>query len=175
MQENPHAIAFFRNDKYIHSQTIFNNILFGIVKTTTPSAREKINQFMIALLIGEDFLEKMIEIGMNFKVGTKGNNLSGGQQQKLAIARTFLKSPPVMILDEATSALDNNSQKRIQSVLSRHWKGKSTLIAVVHRLDIVKEYDKVAFLKAGKIVEMGTYDELMAKKGYFYELGHKQK
>ncbi|MCD4720961.1 MAG: ABC transporter ATP-binding protein/permease [Desulfobacula sp.] len=175
MQKDPHAVAFFRNDQYIHSQTIFNNILFGIVKTTNPGAREKINQFMVALLIGEDFLEKMIEIGMNFEVGTKGNNLSGGQQQKLAISRIFLKSPPIMILDEATSALDNISQKRIQNVLSRHWKGKSTLIAVVHRLDIVKEYDKVAFLKAGKIVEMGTYDELMDRKGYFYGLVNEQK
>ncbi len=171
----PHAIAFFRNDQYIHSQTIFNNILFGILKTTNPDAQEKINKFMIALLIGEDFLERMIEIGMNFSVGTQGNRLSGGQRQKLAIARTFLKSPPIMILDEATSALDNNSQKRIQNVLSRIWKGKSTLIAVVHRLDIVKEYDKVAFLKAGKIVEMGTYDELMEKKGYFYELVYEHK
>jgi ABC-type multidrug transport system fused ATPase/permease subunit len=175
MQKDPQAIAFFRNDQYIHSQTIFNNILFGIVKTTNPSDQEKINQFMVALLIGEDFFEKMIEIGMNFKVGTQGNKLSGGQKQKLAIARTFLKSSPIMILDEATSALDNKSQKRIQNVLSRYWKGKSTLIAVVHRLDIVKEYDKVAFLKAGKIVEMGTYDELMAKKGYFYELVYEHK
>lgn len=174
-QKDPLAIAFFRKDQYIHSQTIFNNILFGIVKTNNPGDQEKINQFMIALLIGEDFLERMIEIGMNFCVGTEGNKLSGGQRQKLAIARTFLKSPPIMILDEATSALDNNSQKRIQNVLSRVWKGKSTLIAVVHRLDIVKEYDKVAFLKAGKIVEMGTYDELMAKKGYFYELVYEHK
>jgi len=175
LQKDPNAIAFFKNDQYIHSQTIFNNILFGIVKTTNPAAQDKINQFMIALLIGEDFLEKMIEIGMDFKVGTKGNNLSGGQQQKLAIARTFLKSPPIMILDEATSALDNNSQKRIQSVLSRNWKGKSTIIAVVHRLDIVKDYDRVVFLKAGKIVEVGTYDELMDKKGYFYELANEHK
>ncbi len=174
-QKDPHAIAFFRKDQYIHSHTISNNILFGIVNTTNPSAQEKINQFMVALLIGEDFFEKMIEIGMNFNVGTEGNKLSGGQRQKLAIARTFLKSPPIMILDEATSALDNNSQKRIQNVLSRYWKWKSTLIAVVHRLDIVKEYDKVAFLKAGKIVEMGTYDELMAKKGYFYELVYEHK
>ncbi len=112
LQKDPNAIAFFRNDQYIHSQTIFNNILFGIVKTTNPGEQEKINQFMIALLIGEDFLEKMIEIGMNFQVGTRGNNLSGGQQQKLAIARTFLKSPSIMILDEATSALDNKSQKK---------------------------------------------------------------
>ncbi len=172
---HPDAIAFFKSDHYIRSQTIFNNILFGIVKDTNPAAREKINQFMVALLIGEDFLEKMIEIGMEYNVGTMGNNLSGGQRQKLAIARIFLKSPPVMILDEATSALDNNSQKRIQNVLARHWKGKNTLIAVVHRLDIVKEFDKVIFLRAGKIAEMGTYDELMAKKGYFYELAYEYK
>lgn len=175
LKEDPEAIAFFRNDQYIHSQTIFNNILFGILKSTNPADQDRINKYMVELLIREDFLEKMLEIGMNYEVGTKGNNLSGGQRQKLAIARTFLKSPPIMILDEATSALDNNSQKRIQNVLSRQWKGKSTLIAVVHRLDIVKEYDKVAFLKAGKIVEMGTYDELMEKKGYFYELAYEHR
>ena len=136
---------------------------------------DKINQYMVALLIGEDFLERMIEIGMEFQVGTRGNRLSGGQRQKLAIARTFLKAPSIMILDEATSALDNNSQKRIQSVLSRQWKGKSTLIAVVHRLDIVKEYDKVVFLKAGKILESGSYEELMEQKGAFYELATQNK
>jgi ABC-type multidrug transport system fused ATPase/permease subunit len=174
-KNDPDAVAFFKNDQYIHSQTIFNNILFGILKSTNPADQDRINKYMVELLIREDFLERMIEIGMNYQVGTKGNNLSGGQCQKLAIARTFLKSPPIMILDEATSALDNNSQKRIQNVLSRQWKGTSTLIAVVHRLDIVKEYDKVAFLKAGKIVEMGTYEELMAKKGYFYELAYEHR
>jgi len=172
LKQDHNAVAFFRADQYIHSQTIFNNILFGILKSTNPADQDRINKYMVELLIREDFLEKMIEIGMNYQVGTKGNNLSGGQRQKLAIARTFLKAPPIMILDEATSALDNNSQKRIQNVLSRQWKGKSTLIAVVHRLDIVKEYDKVAFLKAGKIVEIGSYDELMEKKGYFYELAY---
>lgn len=174
-KKDPSAVAFFRSDQYIHSQTIFNNILFGILKSSNPQDQDRINKYMVELLIREDFLEKMIEIGMNYQVGTKGNNLSGGQRQKLAIARTFLKSPPIMIMDEATSALDNNSQKRIQNVLSRQWKGKSTLIAVVHRLDIVKEYDKVAFLKAGKIVEMGTYDELIEKKGYFYELAYEHR
>lgn len=174
-KEDAAAVAFFRSDQYIHSQTIFNNILFGVLKSTNPADQDRLNKYMVELLIREDFLEKMIEIGMNYQVGAKGNNLSGGQRQKLAIARTFLKAPPIMILDEATSALDNNSQKRIQNVLTRQWKGKSTLVSVVHRLDIVKEYDKVAFLKAGKIVEMGTYNELMEKKGYFYELasGHR--
>jgi ABC-type multidrug transport system fused ATPase/permease subunit len=121
-------------------------------------------------LIAEDFLETVIEIGMQFDVGSKGDKLSGGQRQKLAIARTFLKNPRVLIMDEATSALDNKSQSRIQNLLENRWKGKSTLIAVVHRLDIIKNFDRVAVMKAGNIGEIGTYDELIARKGLLYEL-----
>jgi len=104
---------------------------------------------------------------MDFQVGSKGDKLSGGQRQKLAIARVFLKDPKIMILDEATSALDNKSQARIQNLLETRWKGGSTVIAVVHRLDIIKNYDRVVVMKAGKIGELGTYDELMAKKGCY--------
>lgn len=75
-----------------------------------------------------------------------------------------------MILDEATSGLDNDSQARIQDLLETQWKGKSTLISVVHRLDIVKNYDQVAVMKAGKIVEKGSYDDLMNKQGTLFEL-----
>jgi ABC-type multidrug transport system fused ATPase/permease subunit len=107
---------------------------------------------------------------MEFQVGSKGDRLSGGQRQKLAIARVFLKAPRVLIMDEATSALDNRSQARIQSLLDTRWKGQSTLIAVVHRLDIIKRYDKIAVMKAGRIGEMGTYDDLIAKEGMLYEL-----
>jgi ABC-type bacteriocin/lantibiotic exporter with double-glycine peptidase domain len=109
-------------------------------------------------------------MGMQYSVGTKGDNLSGGQRQKLAIARIFLKKPAVMIMDEATSGLDNDSQARIQDLLESQWKGKSTLISVVHRLDIIKNYDSVAVMKAGKIVEKGDYKDLMQKKGTLYEL-----
>ena len=73
-------------------------------------------------------------------------------------------------MDEATSGLDNKSQSRIQNQLENRWKGRSSLIAVVHRLDITKNFDKIAVLKAGKIIEMGTYDELIAKKGVLYDL-----
>jgi ABC-type multidrug transport system fused ATPase/permease subunit len=73
-------------------------------------------------------------------------------------------------MDEATSGLDNKSQRRIQELLEAQWRGKSTLIAVVHRLDIIENYDLVAVMKAGKIVEMGTYDDLMGKKGTLFEL-----
>jgi len=113
-----------------------------------------------------------VEIGMEFRVGTKGDRLSGGQRQKLAIARAFLKQPRILIMDEATSALDNASQQRIQNVLELKWKGASTLIAVAHRLDTIRNFDKIAVMKVGKIMEMGTYQELLTKKGLFYELVH---
>jgi ABC-type multidrug transport system fused ATPase/permease subunit len=170
VHDDPQAITFYQASEYIYSQTILDNILFGKTKTINPQAEEKINQSIIQVLIEEDLLETIVEIGMEFEVGSKGDRLSGGQRQKLAIARIFLKVPGVLIMDEATSALDNNSQSRIQSLLDSKWKGKSTLIAVVHRLDIVKGYDKIAVMKAGRIGEIGTYEELINKKGMLHEL-----
>jgi ABC-type multidrug transport system fused ATPase/permease subunit len=169
-EDDPGAVTFYQPSEYIHSQTILNNIFFGKTKETNPEAQEKIYQNIIQLLIEEDLLETIIEIGMYFQVGSKGDKLSGGQRQKLAIARAFLKNPRILIMDEATSALDNTSQARIQNLLETRWKKKSTVISVVHRLDTIKNYDCVAVMKAGKILEMGTYDELMAKKGQLYEL-----
>ncbi len=168
--DDPEAFTFYQMSEYIYSQTILNNIFFGKTKTDNPQAQERINKSIIQLLIEEDLLETIIEIGMHYQVGTKGDKLSGGQQQKLAIARIFLKAPRILIMDEATSALDNKSQTRIQNLLETRWKKKSTVVSVVHRLDTIKNYDKVAVMKAGKILEIGTYDELMARKGMLYEL-----
>ncbi len=168
--DDPDAFNFYQMSEYIFSQTILNNIFFGKTNTSNPHAQERINQNIIQLLVEEDLLETVIEIGMRFEVGSKGDKLSGGQRQKLAIARAFLKHPNILIMDEATSALDNKSQARIQNLLETRWKKKSTVISVVHRLDTIKNYDKVAVMKAGKIVELGAYDELMAQKGLLYEL-----
>jgi ABC-type methionine transport system ATPase subunit len=168
--EFPEAFSFYRKSEYIFSHTIRNNIFFGRLKTTNPQIQDTINEQVVQLLIEEGILETVVEIGMQFQVGSKGDRLSGGQRQKLAIARAFLKKPPILIMDEATSALDNKSQTRIQTLLDTHWKGKATLIAVVHRLDIIKKFDKIGVMKSGKIEEMGSYEELMAKKGALYEL-----
>jgi ABC-type multidrug transport system fused ATPase/permease subunit len=170
LQERPETFSFYQMAEYIYSQTILNNIFFGKTKTSRSQAEEKINQSIIQLLIEEDLLETIVEIGMRFDVGTKGDRLSGGQRQKLAIARAFLKSPRILIMDEATSALDNTSQSRIQNLLETRWKNKSTLVAVVHRLDTIKNYNHVAVMKAGRIEEIGSYDELMNRKGMLYEL-----
>jgi len=169
-EDDPEAFTFYQMSEYIYSQTILNNIFFGKTKTSERRAQEIIDQSIIQLLIEEDLLEAIIEIGMHYQVGTKGDRLSGGQQQKLAIARIFLKAPRILIMDEATSALDNKAQTRIQNLLETRWKKKSTVVSVVHRLDTIKNYDKVAVMKAGKILEMGTYDELIARKGMLYEL-----
>jgi ABC-type multidrug transport system fused ATPase/permease subunit len=168
--DDPEAFSFYQIAEYIYSQTILNNIFFGKKTTVNPIAQEKIDQSVIQLLIEEDLLETIIDTGMQFQVGSKGDRLSGGQRQKLAIARVFLKSPKVLIMDEATSALDNKSQARIQNLMDTRWKGKSTLISVVHRLDIIKTYDRIAVMKAGKLGEIGTYEELMKKEGMLYEL-----
>jgi ABC-type multidrug transport system fused ATPase/permease subunit len=168
--EIPDAFSFYRRYDYIPSHTIMNNLVFGGVKSSSPQIQDLINEQIVQLLIEEDLLETILQIGMQFQVGTKGDRLSGGQRQKLAVARAFLKNPKILILDESTSALDNRSQALIQKVLDSHWRGKTTLIAVVHRLDIIKGYDKVGVMKSGKLEEMGTYNELLAKKGLLYEL-----
>jgi ABC-type multidrug transport system fused ATPase/permease subunit len=166
----PGVFTFYSKNDYIFSQTILNNILFGKAKTSTPQAQEVITQNIIQVLIERDLLETIVEIGMHYNVGGKGEKLSGGQRQKLAIARAFLKSPRLLIMDEATSALDNTSQARIQNLLETRWKRRSTLVAVVHRLDTIRNFDRIAVMKAGKIIEMGAYDELIARKGALYEL-----
>jgi ABC-type bacteriocin/lantibiotic exporter with double-glycine peptidase domain len=99
-----------------------------------------------------------------------GDRLSGGQKQKLAIARVLIKQPKIILMDEATSALDNKSQARIQRLMTTRWKGKRTVIAAVHRLDILNTFDKIAVMKAGKLVEYGTYQELIEQKGILHEL-----
>jgi energy-coupling factor transporter ATP-binding protein EcfA2 len=165
----PETFTFYSQNDYIYSQTILNNIFFGKTKTSSTQTQETITQNIIQLLIEKDLLETIVDIGMHYNVGSKGDNLSGGQRQKLAIARVFLKAPRVLIMDEATSALDNKSQARIQNLLETRWR-KSTLIAVAHRLDTIRKFDKIAVMKAGKIIEMGGYDELIARKGALYEL-----
>jgi ABC-type multidrug transport system fused ATPase/permease subunit len=120
--------------------------------------------------VESELLEEIIELGLQYPVGTKGDNLSGGQRQKLAIARVFLKTPALLIMDEATSGLDNDSQARIQQLIETQWKGKSTVISVAHRLDTIKHYDQVAVMKGGEIVERGGYEELMDQKGVLFEL-----
>ncbi len=166
----PGLFQFYEEKRYIHDQSILNNILFGKTKSDLAHAQEKINQAVIHMLIEEECLEKIASIGMHFQVGSTGDRLSGGQRQKLAIARVLIKQPSIIIMDEATSALDNKSQTRIQRLMEMRWKKKRTVIAIIHRLDTIQGFDKIAVMKAGKLVEWGTYPQLIDQKGILYEL-----
>ena len=158
--------------QYLYTKSVLDNILFGRIRKDQPEAMEKIQQLIVKLLEEENLLDEVLDIGQDFQVGSKGDRLSGGQKQKVAIVRALLKKAPILILDEATASLDNTSQARIQHMLETDLKGKHTVVAVVHRLDTVAAYDRIAVLKAGRIVEMGEYDQLMAAQDVFYQLKH---
>ncbi len=166
----PGLISHYEQDAYIQGESIINNIFFGRIRADLPDSQEKINQAIIHLLIEENLLEDVAQRGMEFQVGSMGDRLSGGQRQKLAIARVLLKEPRIIIMDEATSALDNKSQARIQHLVESRWRKRKTLISIVHRLDNIKSFDKIGVMKAGKMMEFGPYDELMGMKGGLYEL-----
>jgi ABC-type multidrug transport system fused ATPase/permease subunit len=166
----PDTFSYFEEQSYVHGESIFNNIIFGRTKSENSKAQENLNQNIIRLLIEEDCLEAIAEAGMDYQLGSMGNLLSGGQKQKLAIARVLLKNSKIILMDEATSALDNKSQSRIQNLIEKRWRGRRTVVAVVHRLDSISGFDKIAVMKAGKLMEFGTYEELIAKKELLHEL-----
>jgi ATP-binding cassette subfamily B protein len=107
--------------------------------------------------------------GLNTSVGEHGDKLSGGQKQRIAIARAIIRDPKVIIFDEATSALDSASELEIQKAIENLTKNRTTFI-VAHRLSTIRNADKIAVIRDGKCVEFGNYEELMEKKGEFYNL-----
>ncbi len=159
----------FCPSEYLYTRTLLDNILFGAVKSEQVFD-EQLRSLAAQAFSDEQLLDEVLEIGLEFEVGSKGDRLSGGQKQKLAIARAFLKDAPILIMDEATASLDNTSQARIQNLLETDFRGRKTIVAVIHRLDLTPAYDRIIVLKAGRIVEQGTYEELMEQKGDFYEL-----
>ena len=111
--------------------------------------------------------------GLDTKIQEHGGNLSGGQRQRISIARAFVRNPKILILDEATSALDTISEKQIQEATRNLAKDRTTLI-VAHRLSTIRDADRIAVIENGGVSEIGTYEELMEKKGSFYKMREMQ-
>jgi ATP-binding cassette, subfamily B, bacterial len=156
-------IGFVTQDTYLFSTSIYENIRFG-----NPDAEiDKVIE--VAKLANAHQFISNTRYGYNTLIGDKGIKLSGGQKQRLALARTLIKDSDIVLLDEATSALDNKNEEEILEKLEQILKDK-TVIAVTHRISSVRNFDKIVVISEGKIVESGTYQELLVRKGHFFNL-----
>ena len=163
LPEYRHHISVVPQSTVLFTGTIKENILYGVQNVS----QQKFEQILESANINE-FLGELPD-GVNTIIGEHGNKLSGGQKQRISIARALIRNPKILILDEATSALDNISELHVQKAINTLIKGRTTFI-VAHRLSTIRNADKIIVMDKGKIVETGTYEDLMEKKGHFYEL-----
>lgn len=162
------AIGVVPQDTVLFNDTIFYNIKYGRADATDAEvyAAAKLAQI-------DDFVRGLPD-GYNTMVGERGLKLSGGEKQRVAIARTILKAPPILLLDEATSALDSHTEREIQDALDRVSKDRTTVV-IAHRLSTIIHADSILVLEAGRVAEQGTHGELIAKNGLYASLWARQR
>lgn len=156
-------IGIVQQDVFIFSENVHDNIAYGRIDASE-------DEIIAAAKAAEahEFITSLPD-GYDTNIGERGVKLSGGQKQRISIARIFLKNPPILILDEATSSLDNETEKKIQRALNSLSKNRTTLI-IAHRLATVQKADRIVVLTENGIVEQGKHEDLMAKKGVYYDL-----
>ena len=157
------AVAVVSQEVVLFDDTIAANIGFG-----RPGATRAEIEAAAAAAAAHTFVTALPE-GYDFRVGSGGGRLSGGERQRVALARAFLKDAPILLLDEATSALDSESERLVQEALTRLMRGRTTLV-IAHRLSTVREADQIAVMDAGRVIEIGRHDDLLAAGGPYARL-----
>ncbi|BCG58777.1 ABC transporter ATP-binding protein [Paenibacillus sp. URB8-2] len=161
------SIGYVFQESYLFGFSVRENIRFG----RPEASDEEIEQAAKAAMAHEFILQ--LPQGYDTLVGDRGMKLSGGQKQRIAIARMLISDPRIVLLDEATSALDNVSEGEVKTALDRLFQGR-TMIAVAHRLSTIKDFDRIVVVDEGTIAEIGSYEELIAREGIFYNLAQGQ-
>ena len=161
------VIGVVPQDTVLFNDTIRYNIAYGRDGATQDQIEDAARAAQI-----HDFIISLPD-GYETAVGERGLKLSGGEKQRVGIARTLLKNPPILLLDEATSALDSETESDIQDALHRAGEGR-TVIIIAHRLSTVADADQIIVLEAGEIVERGSHDDLLAKNGRYAQLWYRQ-
>ena len=162
------AIGIVPQDTVLFNDTIGYNIRYGRWDATEEEVREAARMAQVAR-----FIESLPK-GYDTQVGERGLKLSGGEKQRVAIARTILKGPPILVLDEATSALDTATEREIQSALEEVAQNRTALV-IAHRLSTVVNADRIIVLQDGVIAEQGTHDELLARGGLYAAMWERQR
>ncbi|MFW2586673.1 ABCB family ABC transporter ATP-binding protein/permease [Sagittula sp. SSi028] len=161
------AIGVVPQDTVLFNDTIRYNIAYGRENATEAEILAAAQAAQI-----DGFIQSLPE-GYDTQVGERGLKLSGGEKQRVGIARTLLKDPPILLLDEATSALDTETESSIQTALKRAGEGR-TVLTIAHRLSTVADADRIVVLEDGQVVEEGTHDDLLARGGRYATLWHRQ-
>lgn len=167
-QELRSNIGIVQQDVFLFSDSVTHNIAYA-----KPEAEQSEVENAARLAAADKFIEELPNKYAT-EIGERGVKLSGGQKQRLAIARVFLKNPPIVILDEATSSLDNYTEKLIQESLDKLAENRTTLI-IAHRMSTIKNADKIIVLNNGEVAEIGTHSTLMSGGGLYYNLYNAQK
>jgi ABC-type transport system involved in Fe-S cluster assembly fused permease/ATPase subunit len=162
------AIGMVPQDTVLFNDTVRYNIRYGRWEATNPEVEAAADLAQI------DSFIRSTPKGYDTEVGERGLKLSGGEKQRVAIARTILKAPPILVLDEATSALDSHTEKEIQDALDRVSRGRTTLV-IAHRLSTIIGADEILVLSHGEIVERGRHQQLLAKDGLYASMWNRQR
>ena len=167
-QESLHrSIGVVPQDTVLFNDTIYYNIAYGLDNASRAEVEKAAKDAQI-----HDFILSLPD-GYETTVGERGLKLSGGEKQRVGIARTLLKNPPILLLDEATSALDTETEREIREALTNASEGRSVL-TIAHRLSTIADADRIIVLENGSIVEIGTHEALLRKRGRYYSLWTKQ-